>query len=490
MKKELFNHYDKLGFMNPNYIKRNNKLVIKENFIDIIKEKETPNIIDSTSIIEILNRGYTFADRTIIKDIYKSPWMAKPNNNLTSWEYVNYLPNHDLKMFDEQDIADNLFSKLLVEIKEYIGENKNIGILLSGGMDSRIIASVIKHLQDTKEINVNVIAFTWGLENSRDVIYAKRIVDLFHWDWKYFKLTSEDLFDNIDTTSINGSFYSPVHLHCMPKIREINDIDCIIAGSFGDSIGRAEYSGVKVQNLTSISKVVMNRFKILKNDVFKKYKSNIYNDIQIYNDLFPREEKYHYYEVEKQLHYMRKQLNSCMSIINQKIPLYQAFTSPEVFGYMWSIAPEKRNDKIYYNILKKYNNSLLQIPWARTGSIYLSNDNPSDNFSKESHTYGKWIREDLYSEIKKKVLSDEINNMNIFNMDSLENLFWINSFSKQNSLTKIDEQLIWIASLSNSIKTFKIENNDINKNNSIYDKFDGNITSLAHYIAFYLKLKL
>ncbi|HIP33478.1 MAG TPA: hypothetical protein EYG89_01800 [Bacteroidia bacterium] len=490
MKKESFKYYDRLGFMNPNYIINNNEIRVNEKFHEIVRQKDTINKIDIVSIIEILNRGYAFSDRTIIKDIQKTPWMAKPSEVTESWDYVKDLPEHGQNSIDDKEIADSLFSRLVVEIREYIGDKSTIGILLSGGMDSRVVSAVIKYLQDSKEIDVTVVALTWGKENSRDVIYAEKIVKLFNWEWKHFKLNSENLIENIEVAAENGAAYSPVHLHAMPKIRELKSIDCIIAGSFGDSIGRAEYSGIKVQNLTSLSNVVMNRFKILKNSVYKEYNNQVKYDLEIYHTLFPRHELYQEYELERQLHYMRKQLNQCMSIIDQKIPLYQAFTAPKVFGYMWSLSPECRTDKVYYNILEKYSPKLLNIPWARNGCKYLTeNCDYSDGYSKNYHSYGKWIREDLYPLLKTKVLSKAVEDLNIFNMDALEKLFWINSFSNQESLTKTDEHLIWLASLSDCVKMYDIKGIE-DKNFSFQDSIDGKFTSALHYIAYNLKLKL
>src|SRR5690606_21301538 len=97
----------------------------------------------------------------------------------------------------------------------------------------------------------------------------------------------------------------------------------------------------------------------------------------------------------QQCHYMRRMLNSCMSVINDNYPLYQMFSSPDVYGYMWGIAPELRNDDIYYHILKANAPELLMIPWARTGLVYPHTTGTPDNFKKSHHDYGKMIRTDF-----------------------------------------------------------------------------------------------
>jgi Asparagine synthase len=489
MENLLFKYHDRLGFINPFYLKKDNSLIIETAFENIVKHKNDPNIIDPVTILEILNKSYTFGDRTLIQGINLTPWMAKPHQLNRSWEYVDNLPPHGVKVVDAQEAAEVLFEKLLIEVKEYIGEFKNVGILLSGGMDSRIIACAIKYLQDRGAIDVKVSAITWGMENSRDVVYAKQISKLFNWEWKHFELSSNNLMENIGVAAKNGLLYSPVHLHAMPQIRDLKNIDCIIAGSFGDSVGRSEYSGVKTANLISTTAIMRNKFKIIRSNIYGKNLKNAHEDIINYHKLFPRKEDYQYFELEKQIHYMRKQLNQCMAVINQKIPLFQAMTSSEIFGYMWSLSPEVRNDKIYYYILKKYSSTLLEIPWARTGCPYLSeNLDGHDGYSKNYHNYGEWIRKDINPLIKEKVLSSNIESLNVFNMKVLRNLVMVNSFSKGKMMI-IDEYLVWLASLSDFVKQYDIKGLDL-KRNILQDKIDSNVLSILHFIAFKIKNSL
>ena len=453
---KMFNKYNHLGFMSNFYINKNNNLIIKNTFQEIINFKEK-KLIDPTSVIELINKNYFFADRTIIDGIYKTPWMAKPNNENNDWKFFD-LPKHGYKLKDEKEIADELFHLLKKEIYNHCNKKQNIGILLSGGMDSRIVSGVLNNLIQTNKIDSTVTALNWGLIGSRDQVYAKRISKMFGWEYRHFTLNESNLKENIKITSDNGCQFSPIHLHAMPKIRELKNLDLILAASFGDSIGRAEYSGKHVTKLKSIKNNILNPFEILKNDIYKIYKNEIKNDIKRYRKLFPRQKVYQYYEIERQAHYMRKQLNPCMEIINQKIPVYQAFTSPEVYGFMWSIDPKKRGDKIYKYILEKFDNKLKEVPWSRTGKRYLKDKDLSDNLKKHYHKYGLWIRDNISDYIEERVLSQEIDNLNIFNMISLKNLIKYNKkYSQSITHTKIDETLIWLASLAELVKKYDIK---------------------------------
>jgi asparagine synthase (glutamine-hydrolysing) len=466
----MFKFSDHLGFFNPYFIKKDGLIHTEDKFNEIIKAHKSPKEIDVLAISEILNTNYIFADRTIIQGIHKSPWMANLNAEATAWNYHD-VPNHKEIDVDENEIAEELFQRLLAEILSYTEGKNKIGILLSGGMDSRIVAGLLDYLLQNGKLSkqVEISALTWGNSNSRDVIYARKIAELLNWEWKHYVVSAEDLRNNIDEVAKNGCEFSPLHLHALPQMRVDNQLDCVLAGSYGDSVGRAEYSSVKVRNLKSVAHNFRNVGSLLRQTAFNETKRNHLSDLDKYHQLFPQKLKYQQYEQDYQLHYMRRMLNPCMKFIGNHNPLFQAFTAPDVFGYMWSLKPELRNDSIYSRILKKINPDLAQIPWARTGLPYGVSEGVPDSFMKAHHSYKKLITEDLYEEIKSLVLSEEIKSLEIFNTESL-----INSLKliKTVNHTKhwYEEKLIWIASLAKAVSTYNIKSST-NYNSTAVDTF-------------------
>lgn len=61
-----------------------------------------------------MNKSYTFGDRTFIKDVNLTPWMAKPNEESNDWEFEQ---DHGSIVVSEEDAAKSLFKKLKKEIK-------------------------------------------------------------------------------------------------------------------------------------------------------------------------------------------------------------------------------------------------------------------------------------------------------------------------------------------------------------------------------------
>ncbi len=453
----MFNYYNHLGFFNPYYFYKEGEIHLASTFSETVTKYNKPLKMDLTAVIELLNKNYIFGDRTLIKGIKTSPWMAKLNDNNKGWDYA-CVPDHKENVLEEKEIAETFFGLIQEEIIKYVENKDSIGILLSGGMDSRIVAGTLDYLLQNGKISVtNVTALTWGNKKSRDIVYAKEIASRLDWNWKHFPLDAKGLLENIDETAKQGCRYSPIHLHAMPKIREEKEIDCILAGSFGDSIGRAEYSGMKVQNLKPLSAGFRNAAGFLKENVFKDYQNKWLKDLGAYHKLFPQKKKYQQYEQDYQIHYWRKMLNPCMAVINERIPLHQVFTAPAVYGFMWSIIPKKRTDKIYSYIMQQFVTPLDDIPWARTGRMYGTANSETDSLEKKCHSYAQLISRSIHFELKNMVLSEPIRSLEIFNMDVLKKaLYWLNMLPKDKNIY-YGEKLIWIAALYKMIKKFDLK---------------------------------
>ena len=456
--KELFKYYNRLGFFNPYYLEGNHPCNFQPQISDILKSKKDRNVLNSTSVANILTKGFIIGDNTLVHNIKKTPWLAKYGES--GWDYYQEIRAQE-KFIEKELIVEEIFTLLKEELIEYIGEKKNIGILLSGGMDSRIVAGVLDFLiKKGILVNINVTAYTWGDLKSRDVNYGRNIAHHLGWDWKHFNISAEDVMDNILTAAFKGCEYSPFHLHGMVKVSKEIGVDCVLAGSYGDSIGRGEYSGKKVLQLRDIRYNMTNNYGLIKDEIFTNSKIETDAEIDKYWNLFPQEKTYQQIEQDYQIHYMRRMLNPCMAVINEKIELYQLFTSPKIVNYIWTLHPKLRNNHLYHGILKKINPKLSEIPWARTGLIFDTVSGvPQDNFlrSPVSNLYVKIFKDDLFEHIKRLVLSEPIKSIEILNMNSLKNSFDSMKYPFFKDNIQLMAKMAWLASLSLFIEKYNVQ---------------------------------
>ena len=342
-------------------------------------------------------------------------------------------------------MVENLYSLLENELIYAIGKNTKVGILLSGGIDSRFVAGILQNLIKTKSVNLEkVVAYTWGEENSRDFQYAKLIANELNWHFESFRVSATDLWANINLVASRGCEYSSLHLHAMPSIaiKSENDVDVMLAGSYGDSVGRAEYSGKHATKLQDFKNVWGKYSSIISSKDAQYLKGDYIRNLREYRERFIERKNWQINDIERQCHYMRRMLNPCMEVINDKTPIYQLFTHPSVYGYIWSFDSNVRNDSIYYSLLKKIDPILQEIPWARTGLIYGKTGIP-DNYKKTHHRYGEILNFELLD-----LMEDTIKSCSLFEKDCA--IFSLIKLVRKYPLNNIDylEKISYLASVA------------------------------------------
>jgi len=272
----------------------------------------------------------------------------------------------------------------------------------------------------------------------------------------HFPITVDTLAENITNAGLIGAEFSPLHLHAMVDVAKLEGIDAILAGSYGDSVGRAEFSGRGVTQLRSVLPRILDSFGLLKGRAVIQAKFELNQDLVDSQHLVASIPLLRRREIEQEMHYMRRMLQSCMQAIATKIPLYQLFTAPSVFGLMWSLDPTVRNNEWYARLLPKLPGNLLDIPWARTGQRYDKPSEVFDDYSKKFHKYGRWLRNDLKESVLERVNSGCIHALGLFNEKSLDKL--IMSWQKANTddTSRLDEVVSWLASLCEFINAYGI----------------------------------
>ena len=210
---------------------------------------------------------------------------------------------------------------------------------------------------------------------------------------------------------------------------------------------------------------------------------DIVSDIERYHDQFPEKMAYMQNELDYQLHYMRRCLNPCMELLTIKSEFCQIFTHPDVYGYIWSINPKRRNDSIYKYMLEEFITKLSDIPWARTGLPYGQEDGKPDYYKKDNHSYVKIIRNEIFDEIFALIMSKEIKQLGVVNQRNIKVLIKLIMYLPRKDLYYLDK-LVWLASLAEMCKMYNIKGLEADSwRTSIFDK---GIISISFEYVFYM----
>lgn len=435
------NPYHNLGFIPPFYRIKEGKIICNNDLHEILHGMEMKPELDPVAVIEILSTLYCFADRTLIKGIQRTPWLAHPDENNEKWVFnLTDKPNDQIS--SEALITRKLYDLLSREIIEAVQGHNRIGILVTGGMDSRIIAGITSNLLVSGVIDVEIVGITWGKSGSRDVAYAERICKILGWEWIQIELSPEDLKANIQLTAELGCEYPPQHLHALPSISKMKNIDCLFVATYGDSIGRAVFSGRHINKLVHLKSAIRNPFALINDNVYKESLISIDSDLDHYHGLNTSLESHQY------IHYLRRMLNPVFIVLNGQMTVHHAFASRQTYEFIWSLDPGVRFNNIYNHLLDYINPGLSKIPWAKTGRNFNSESGKPDMLSLKYHDYYDWIHRDIYPYIEDHIYSGLLEDLGIFNFRNIESL--LKRFRKTENLKEpvLCQIISWLASLS------------------------------------------
>lgn len=412
-----------------------------EDFWTAVSETESITW-DLTAIYSLMCFSYVAGDRTLVQEVRRQPWLAKDDRTLVE------IPAHGRKWESADNIASGLIERLeneLATVCEANGQNE-ICILQSGGLDSRIVAGVYRMLLDKGRISVKPKAVTWGIKDSRDVHYGRLVAEKLGFDWTHVDLNSKHFENNImELSSMIGNMVSPVHFHRMDWFQSLGPDALVLAGSYGDSVGRSEFSGQTVLELSSLRP--RERTHFLHPHFRAQAAAKLRRDLKEFNNRGGNQPAYVLNEHEQQGHYMRSHIAHVMSVINRFCRVYQLFTHPSVYSYMWSFHPAARTDEVYTQVLKQLGHDLVEIPWARTNVSLTGHSKLSKpNLRSSYHNYRDW---------SKNVLEESLLN----NREFLRQLEWIDYEKLEHCLKTVCktnnhnfgfeyyEFLIWLLSL-------------------------------------------
>src|SRR5215475_4361682 len=154
---------------------------------------------DVAGILGVLSLGYTTGERTLLKEVREQPWLSEitPGGE----PRLKPIPPHDTLDLPAKVIAERLFHLLREEVLQVCRGRERIYILLSGGLDSRIVAGVVGRALAAGDISAQCMAVTWGMPDSRDVVYGRLAAEALGMEWHHIDLSASDLLENVGSAA-------------------------------------------------------------------------------------------------------------------------------------------------------------------------------------------------------------------------------------------------------------------------------------------------
>lgn len=148
------------------------------------------------------------------------------------------LPTQLISITNEKELIETIEEKLLNAIKLRLRSDVEIGSCLSGGLDSTIIAGIVKHLQPNKQMKLFTAVFP--NETFDETNYAKLASDHVNGNWQTVSPTAVEFFRDIESLNYfqdlpvwSTSTYSQ---HRVMKLAADNDVKVVLDGQGADEL--------------------------------------------------------------------------------------------------------------------------------------------------------------------------------------------------------------------------------------------------------------
>lgn len=351
---------------------------------NLVNQNQFDKLIDEDAKLEIFMSGFTIGNKTIYKNLITlkaGEIVLFQNNNYERLQYYKYFgeivnKNFDKYLEDLSEVTLNIFRKMLKQIG-----NRQIIIPLSAGNNSRLIASILKHLGAT-----NVKCYSYGTKGNFEAKIAKIIANKLGYEWKFIPLThkseknyyaSNDYKKYID---FSETFCSVPYFQSLSTIKYLKDLKWIendaifVNGNTGDFISgghinpkinhkkKTESTNSELRKENILTQLIEKHFSLwgcLKSEKnINQIKDNLWKEIiEGYGGLLDKNQDHLFYEYSEFIDRQSKYVISGQRAYeyygyNWRLPLWD-----DEYLFFWQKIPMdyKLKQKLYLKMLKKKN---------------------------------------------------------------------------------------------------------------------------------------
>ena len=300
-------------------------------------------------------------------------------NKLHTYSYYNFI--YDRITSNEETILHTIKSKLTAAVKKRLIGERGLGCLLSGGLDSSLITSIVcKFIEPSK-----VKTFSIGLEGSPDLIASEKVAEYLGTDHTSIVISEEEMYGAIeetiynieswDTTTIRAS----VPMYLLSKyISEKTDIKVILSGEGSDEASGSYLYFHKAPTPLDFQEETIRLLKDVRMfDVLRADKTTASNGLELRVPFFDKDFLNYYMGINPELKVVRDGM--------EKYLLRKSFEGELPEEFLW-----RRKDGFSDGVSKK------ERPWYEI----IDEKSKLNGYSGEKH---------LYSSIFKKYYGDSYN---------------------------------------------------------------------------------
>lgn len=464
---------DRYGFKLLYCCDRGDYLLFASEIKAILQDKSFTRSVDLEAMTEFFSFGYVLGDKTLVEGVKLLPPASifnYSNGKMEIKQYWNWNRIKKIGISDEDEILNELGRLWLQAVERRVHGDVRIGLSLSGGLDSRAIASAISHK------HYPIHAVTFGRKGCDDYKIAKKVCEKLGIEHHFVEITAEKWFSHIEKTVwLADGQLSVVHQHSWDAVDIMKEyIDIHLPGLGAAFIGGI-YLTREIMSTKELDQYIDIIFRLMNcGQIEIEGEENFYNQkvLSSVKGLSKRMVVKNVREVISDPQYSdyffinnKNRRWSLMGLVCSQIKLDNRlpFFDNNFVEFVYSLPNELRFNHYIYNkmLLKFFPETFKHIPWQKTGlpivshkitqkvhHYYIGSKSklnrllqkiglpPLFKDNRNYVEYDNWMRNnrELREYIYDSVLSERALNRGYFNPDFIRNLIDEHMCGKKNNV--------------------------------------------------------
>jgi asparagine synthase (glutamine-hydrolysing) len=228
---------DRIGLQPIYYAHRNGNLIFASNVGALLADPDISKQVDSVAIAQLLTFDHVLDDRTLLEEarlLRPATLLTFHNQQLSLRRYWRPRYPESYELYSEQACIEELTHYLKQAFTRQASTDISSGILLSGGLDSRLVLALLgENLPDGR-----LHTFTFGIPGCDDARFAGEATSRTRARHHFFELKSDYLLEAADKgVRLTDGLQNCVHMHALATvIEETQHAKIIYKGFMGDAL--------------------------------------------------------------------------------------------------------------------------------------------------------------------------------------------------------------------------------------------------------------
>lgn len=228
---------DRLGLFPLYYARVSDGLIFASGVRALLADASLPHDINHVAIAQFLTFDHMLDDRTLLTDVHLFPQasvLAFSDNQLNIQPYWRLKYADKYPLCSEAHYTEQLMHYLHQATNRQAMDNESTGLMLSGGLDSRILLALLAESPAGKKLH----SFTWGIPGCDDARYAKEASKVTGIPYHFFELKPDWLLHKAnEAVRITDGLGNIVNLHALAALEaETEYAKVIYKGFMGDAM--------------------------------------------------------------------------------------------------------------------------------------------------------------------------------------------------------------------------------------------------------------